>query len=157
MNPSDRTNSKDLLVVGGADGIGMWLVKRVFGKVPEVGRITLADVKPLKGTDAARGGNPDANHVVELRQLPKPVDAVRLENGSDFADWAAVETDAVGPSHPLEFEDYGLVMLAVPEDQIEVACSAILPRLKAGCDESSTWFQRRHGLWQPCSHTRPTA
>ena len=29
-------------------------------------------------------------------------------------------------------KDYGLVMLAVPEDQIEVTCSAILPRLKAG-------------------------
>ena len=132
MNPSDRTNSKDLLVVGGADGIGMWLVKRVFGNVPEVGRITLADVKPLRGTEAARGGNPDTNHVAELRELPKPVDAVRLENGPDFADWVAVETGAAGPSGPLGLEDYGLVMLAMPEDQIEVVCSAILPRLKSG-------------------------
>ena len=132
MNPSARTNSKDLLVVGGADGIGMWLVKRVFGNVPEVGRITLADVKPLRGTEAARGGNPDTNHVAELGRLPKPVDAVRLENGYEFADWAAVETGAAGPSDPLGLEDYGLIMLAVPEDQIEVACSAILPRLKSG-------------------------
>ena len=36
-------SSKNLLVVGGADGMGMWLVKRVFDSVPEIGRITLAE------------------------------------------------------------------------------------------------------------------
>ena len=132
MKPSDWTTPRDLLVIGGADGIGMWLVKRVFGSVPEIGRITLADVKPLKTPDADRGHNPDANHVAELARIPKPVDAVRLENGYEFAEWAAVDTAATPPDIPLNLEDYHLVMLAVPENQVEVAASAILPRLCSG-------------------------
>ena len=132
MKHSDGTTSKDLLVVGGADGIGMWLVKRVFGSSPEIGRITLADIKPLNASGTERGHNPDANHLAELARVPKPVDAVRLENGYEFAEWAVVET-AVTPSEaPLDLEDYGLVMLAVPEDQVENVASAILPRIRAG-------------------------
>ena len=132
MKHSDGTTPKDLLVVGGADGIGMWLVKRVFGSSPEIGRITLADVKPLNSSGADRGHNPDANHLAELARVPKPVDAVRLENGYEFAEWAAVETAATPPPIPLPLEDYHLVMLAVPEDQVENAASTILPRLRAG-------------------------
>ena len=125
-------SSKNLLVVGGADGMGMWLVKRVFGSVPEIGRITLADVKPLSTTRAVRGHNPDARHVAELAELPKPVDAVRLENGCEFAEWAAVPTAATPPNRPLVLDDYSLVMLAVPEPQVDFASSTILPALRAG-------------------------
>lgn len=132
MKHSDETNSIDLLVVGGADGIGMWLVKRVFGSVPEIGRITLADVKSLYDSGDARGRNPDAEHVGELAQIPKSVDAVRLEAGRGIVDWAAVDTAAPSPSRPLAFADYRLVMLAVPEHQVEVAASSILPHLRAG-------------------------
>ena len=132
MNPSDRTNSMNLLVVGGADGIGMWLVKRVFGSSPEIGRITLADVKPLNASGGERGHNPDPKHVAELQEVFKPVDAVRLENGCEFADWAAVDTASAAPDVPLSLKDYGLVMVAVPENQVEVACSAILPRMGTG-------------------------
>ena len=132
MKPSNRTTSKDLLVVGGADGIGTWLVKRVLGSAPEIGRITLADVKPLNISGAERGHNPDPKHVAELANVPKSIDAVRLENGYEFAEWAAVETAGAAPAAPLGLEDYGLVMLAVPEDQVESVASAILPRIKTG-------------------------
>ena len=132
MKDSYAMSPKDLLVVGGADGIGMWLVKRVFGSVPEIGRITLADIKPLDTSGAARGHNPDARHISELAQVPKPVDAVRLQNGWEFADWAAVRTAATPPAGPLVLGDYSLVMLAVPEGQVESASSAVLPRLRAG-------------------------
>ena len=132
MNQSDGMTSKDLLVVGGADGIGTWLVKRVFGSAPGVGRITLADVKPLQGSGAERGHNPDAKHVGEVAQMVKPVDAVRLENGCEFAEWSPVDTAASPPDGPLSLGDYGLVMLAVPENQVEAAASAILPRLLPG-------------------------
>ena len=110
----------------------MWLVKRVFGSSTDIGRITLADVKPLNTSGLERGHNPDANHVAELARLPKPVDAVRLENGYQFSEWAAVVTATAPPDAPLAIEDYSLVMLAVPEDQIESAASAILPRLRSG-------------------------
>ncbi len=110
----------------------MWLVKRVFGSSPEIGRITLADVKPLSSSGADRGHNPDARHIAELSTVAKAIDAVRLENGNEFAEWAAVDTGVVAPTVPLGLEDYSLVMLAVPEDQIEGAASAILPHLKAG-------------------------
>ena len=132
MNPADRTTSKNLLVVGGADGIGTWLVKRVFGSAPEIGRITLADVKPLNTSGGERGHNPDPRHVAELGSLPKPVDAVRLENGYVFSEWDAVDTASPPPDTPPTLEDYSLVMLAVPEGQIELAACTILPRLNAG-------------------------
>ena len=132
MNPADRTTSKNLLVVGGADGIGTWLVKRVFGSAPEIGRITLADVKPLNTSGGERGHNPDPRHVAELASLPKPVDAVRLENGYVFSAWDAVDTATPPPDTPLALEDYSLIMLAVPEGQIELAACAILPQLNAG-------------------------
>ena len=132
MKHTDGATPKDLLVVGGADGIGMWLVKRVFGSVPDIGRITLADVKPLARSGDTRGHNPDSKHVAELSQAPCPVDAVRLENGCEFAEWVAVDTLATPPSAPLALEDYGLVLLAVPENEVDVAASAILPRLRSG-------------------------
>ncbi len=124
--------SMDLLVVGGADGIGMWLVKRVFGGVPEIRRITLADVRPLQCSGTTRGHNPDANHLAELSQLRKPIDAVRLENGCDFAEWASVDTASAPPIGPLCISDYDLILLAVPEDQVDVAASTILPHARLG-------------------------
>ena len=72
MKDSYGMAPKDLLVVGGADGIGMWLVKRVFGSVPEIGRITLADIKPLNASSAARGHNPDAGTYRSWRRFPSP-------------------------------------------------------------------------------------
>ena len=109
----------------------MWLVKRVFGSVPDIGRITLADVKPLAREGDTRGHNPDAKHAAELTQVPCPVDAVRLENGFEIADWVSVDTAATPPSTPLSLDDYDLVMLAVPENQVDVAASAILPGLRS--------------------------
>ena len=132
VNLSDKTVSQNLLVVGGGDGMGMWLVKRVFGDAPEIGRITLADVKPLQTSGADGPTNPGAMHVGELGQIAKPIDAVRLENGCDFADWAAVHTAASSPADPIALHDYDLVMLAVPENQVELVASTILPRLGRG-------------------------
>ncbi len=132
MKDSDGMTPKDLLVVGGADGMGMWLAKRVFGGVPEIGRITLADIKPLSTSRAVRGHNPDARHMAELAELPKPVDAVRLEKGCEFADWAAVRTAATPPDGPMAISGYGLVMLAVPEPQVDFVSSALLPDLQIG-------------------------
>ncbi len=122
---------KNLLVIGGADGIGMWLVKHVFGETPDVGRITLADVKPLSRPGVQGPTNPDGKHVGELARVAKSIDAVRLENGNEFADWAAVDTAAEAPAEGLALEDYDLVMLSVPEDQIDAA-SGILPGLSPG-------------------------
>ena len=137
MISSDAKTPKDMLVVGGADGMGMWLVKRLFADAPEVRRITLADVKPLLRPGDGRAGegrarNPDGRHAAELARVPKPVDAVRLANGHEFAEWAAVETAAEPPESALALRDYALVMLAVPEDRMEFAASAILPRLAPG-------------------------
>lgn len=123
--------SKDLLVVGGADGIGMWLVKRVFCRSGEIGRITLADIKPLRHSDSRKSLNPGAAHLEELARVPKPLDAVRLDGGR-FADWAAVRSAAERPDGPLPLEEYRLIMLAVPEEQVESAASSILPRLREG-------------------------
>lgn len=123
---------KNLLVVGGADGIGMWLVKHVFGKASDVGRITLADVKPLYRMGVQGPSNPDTKHVGELARVPKSIDAVRFEKGNKIADWAAFDIATKVPAEALTLEDYDLVMLAVPEDQIEVVASDILPSLRPG-------------------------
>ena len=122
----------NMLVVGGADGMGMWLAKRVFAGVPEIGRITLADVKPLLGPGDGRGHNPDGRHAAELALLPTPMDAVLLRDGHEFAKWCGVKTAAAGPGSPLGLRDYELVMLAVPDRQMEFAASSILPRLAPG-------------------------
>jgi|GEM_PF-1152982 prephenate dehydrogenase len=124
--------SKNLLVVGGADGIGMWLVKHVFGQAPDLGRITLADVKPLYRPGVQGPSNPDTKHLGELARVGKSIDALRFENGNEVADWATADTAAAAPVEALAFEDYDLVMLSVPEDQIEAVSSDILPSLRPG-------------------------
>jgi prephenate dehydrogenase len=123
---------KNLLVVGGADGIGMWLVKHVFVEAPDVSRITLADVKVLYRPGIEGLSNPDAKHVAELARVKKPIDVVRLENRTEVTDWVALGTAAEPPSGELALGDYDLMMLAVPEDQIEAAASDILPSLRPG-------------------------
>ncbi len=132
MKQLGSATSKNLLIVGGADGIGIWLAKRFFADTPEIGRITLADIKPLHASALSDECNPGARHIAELEQINKPIDAVRLENGSDVAEWAAVETAASAPARQLDLGDYNLVMLAVPENQIEHAASSILPQLGNG-------------------------
>jgi hypothetical protein len=42
-------------VLGGGDGIGLWLAKRLFARIPGMGRITLADVKPIARRGAPGG------------------------------------------------------------------------------------------------------
>ena len=120
--------SKNLLIVGGADGIGTWLAKRVFGKSSEISRITLADVKPIFGSSDLGPTNPDEKHLPEFKLLKVEVDAVRFR-GTNEPEWASVNTLAVPPTQALTLQDYDLVILAVPEDKFEQAAAEILPRL----------------------------
>ena len=126
------TTMKNLIVIGVADGIGMGLVKHVFGKTPDIGRITLADVKPLYRPGFQGAANPDGKHVEELAHITKSLDAVRCENGNEVAEWAVVDTAAEAPAEALALDDYGLVMLSEPDAQIEDVASGILPSLRPG-------------------------
>ncbi|MBI4198025.1 MAG: prephenate dehydrogenase/arogenate dehydrogenase family protein [Chloroflexi bacterium] len=125
-----------LLIVGGGDGIGLWLAKRLFARVPGMGRITLADVRPVAWRNAPEGAFPGPQHTAELAGLDAPMDAVRLDyaHAADgfAADWAPVLTRAPAPLEPLPLDDYRLVMLAVPEEAMEQAAAAVLPRLRPG-------------------------
>ncbi|MBI4339994.1 MAG: prephenate dehydrogenase/arogenate dehydrogenase family protein [Chloroflexi bacterium] len=125
-----------LLILGGGDGIGLWLAKRLFARVPGMGRITLADVKPLAGRSASPDAFPGSQHAAELARLDAPMDALRLDyaraGGSLAAEWAAVPTRAAPPPGPLPLEDYRMVMVAVPEESMGQACAAVLPLLRPG-------------------------
>ncbi|MBI3300936.1 MAG: prephenate dehydrogenase/arogenate dehydrogenase family protein [Deltaproteobacteria bacterium] len=132
--PGDSLQS--LLVLGGGDGIGLWLAKRLFARIPGMGRITLADVKPIARRGAQERAVPGPQHALELATLDAPLDAMRLDytcaGDSLAADWAALPTKAPPPAEPLPLEAYRLVMLAVPEEAIEQAAAAVLPYLHPG-------------------------
>ncbi|MBI4311565.1 MAG: prephenate dehydrogenase/arogenate dehydrogenase family protein [Chloroflexi bacterium] len=135
--PAGIAPPSPLLIVGGGDGIGLWLAKRLFAHVPGMGRITLADVKPLWGHGASEGAFPGPQHTAELAALDTPIDALRLDyaRAADglVAEWAAIPTKAATPpSGPLPLEAYRLVMLAVPEEAIETAAAGVLPHLRPG-------------------------
>ena len=52
---ADRPETKkNLLVLGGADGIGNWLTRRVFARLPDINRITLMDIVPVDKIPEAR-------------------------------------------------------------------------------------------------------
>ncbi|MBI4202935.1 MAG: prephenate dehydrogenase/arogenate dehydrogenase family protein [Chloroflexi bacterium] len=125
-----------LLIIGGGDGMGLWLAKRLFARVPGVERITLADVKAIARRGAAEGGFPGPQHTAELASLDAPMDALRLDYTSAddglVADWAAAPTSATAPSEPLPLEAYRFVVVGVPEEAMETACAAVLPRLRPG-------------------------
>ena len=123
-----KESSKNVLIVGGADGIGTWLAKRVFGKSPEIGRITLSDVKPIIGSSDSEPTNPDPKHLPEFKSLKVQVDAVRFR-GTSEPEWTPVNTSITSPSQALTLRDYDLVILAVPEDKFEQAAAEILPHL----------------------------
>ena len=123
---------KRLLVIGGADGIGMWLVKRVFSSPPEVTHITLVDRKPLYRGHFEGATNPDSKHIDELASIAKPIDTIRLGDAGEIVDRNVVQTAVAAVTTALDYSDYSLVMLAVPEEQIETVAARLLPRLQPG-------------------------
>jgi len=130
------TSPSPLLILGGGDGMGLWLAKRLYARVPGVERITLADVKPLARRGAPDGAFPGPQHTSELASLDVPIDALRLDyaraaNGL-VADWMAVPTRAAPPLERLPLEAYRFVVVGVPEEAMESTCSAVLPRLRPG-------------------------
>lgn len=114
----------------------MWLAKRLFARIPEIERITLADVKPLAGRGSTESTNPGQQHLAELASIEKPVDAVRLDysGASDglVADWTPVKTAAAPPGKRLALGDYGIVVVGVPEEAIAETAEMVLPRLTTG-------------------------
>src|SRR4051794_14120158 len=64
-----------MLVVGGADGMANWLVRKVFGKVDSIQRIALADIRPLDGI-------PHPRLSAEVEAIGKQICAVSLDYGS---------------------------------------------------------------------------
>lgn len=121
---------KNLLVLGGADGMGNWLVRRVFGQAQGIGRITLLDTLPLEQI-------PNIRWVKEIKQLPKPIDAIRVDYtpGGPTCVWQPITTQSESPDHQLNLDEYDVVMLAVPERQIPTAVSNLFPLLK-----DSSWI-----------------
>ncbi len=134
MKKDLSAKSKNLLVIGGADGIGMWLVRHVFSKAPDIERITLADVKPLYSPDERGSSNPEYKHIDALMSISKPLDAVRLGEKHEIEEWIALDTKGKAPDRELSLKDYGLVMLSVPENQVEKVTLDLLPRLHAGTE-----------------------
>ena len=137
--------SLNLLVIGGADGIGTWLAKRVFARTPDIARITLADIKPLMRQDQTGATNPGVAHAAELASLDKQFDAGVIDypqaDSNLFSDWMPVPTGSAPPESPLRLDEYGLVMISVPETVMDDVASAILPHLRQGAwvfDVSST-------------------
>src|ERR1700722_12393008 len=110
---NQQAKSKNLLVVGGASGMGMWLVLHVFGRAQDIGRITLADVHPLESDSGART-NPESRYRAELASLEIPMDAVRLNYDIPadglFAEWTPVKTSGINPRERLRLQDYDVVM-----------------------------------------------
>lgn len=124
--------SKNLLVVGGADGIGNWLVRRVFAKLPDIQRITLLDVK-------APHEIPHPRFAKEIGQLEKPIDALSIERDAsddEFSPvWSTKETRASSPAAGLPFSAFDVVMFAVPEQEMPRSAATIVPLLRPG-----TWI-----------------
>ena len=60
---------RNLLIIGGGDGMGLWLAKRVFARITGVERITLADILPLGVNRVADTTNPGQQHLEELSTL----------------------------------------------------------------------------------------
>lgn len=121
---------KNLLVIGGADGMGNWLARRVFGQAQGIGRITLLDALPLEQI-------PNIRWAKEIGKLSKPVDAININYTSNNPtyNWKPITTQSYAPDHQLDLDKYDVVMLAVPERQITIAASSIFPLLN-----SSSWI-----------------
>lgn len=138
--------SQNLLVIGGADGIGMWLVKNVFSRSVDVRRITLADVKPLRHAAVEGITNPGDKHLADLAEIETPIDAVVLDDEGQFADWVAIETATEPPSETLSLQDYGLVMLSVPERAIDDVAEQVLPHLTFGAAVFDVTSSKVHAI-----------
>lgn len=123
---------KSLLVIGGADGMPNWLVRRVFGQTEGIKRITLLDIRPIEQIPSMRWLN-------EINQLHKPIDAIEVNYnaGSDHLvhAWRPIPTQATPPADQLPLSEYDIVMLGVPADQIPITTSSIFPQLN-----NSSWI-----------------
>ncbi len=128
-----QSDSKRLLVIGGADGMGMWMVKRVFAHAPDVSHITLADVKPLYRGQPQQPAqsNPDCKHIDEIASIKKSFDAVRLADNR-IVDRIVLNATPQTPSEALPVSAYQVVMLAVPEQQFKSVSHNWLPQLQPG-------------------------
>ncbi len=102
----NRWAPRRLLVVGGAAGIGAWLVRAVFST--SGARITVADID-------------DRALSVHRSTWGEEIEAVRLESSSDG--------DLRGLLDPSSFD---AVCLAVPISQIAVVAQALFPSLAEG-------------------------
>ncbi|MBI2018412.1 prephenate dehydrogenase/arogenate dehydrogenase family protein [Candidatus Daviesbacteria bacterium] len=118
---------KSFLVIGGADGMGNWLVRRVFGQVSGINRITLLDVRPVDQI-------PNARWLSEFGQLPNPIDGIQVDYSVSpdrlIHGWRPIATNSTPPESRLPLSEYDIVMLGVPADQISTAVANIFPQLK---------------------------
>ena len=123
---------KRLLIIGGADGMGMWMAKRVFSHAADVSHISLADIKPLyRGGPPQPHHNPDGKHLDEIASMSQSMDALRLTD-ENITDRVVLHTRSSRDLVPLTVSDYHMVMLAVPEKQLESVCRQWLPQLPSG-------------------------
>ena len=150
---------RNLLIIGGGDGMGLWLAKRVFARITGVERITLADILPLAADRIADTTNPGQPHLEELSTLMKTIDVVRLDytkTGDDLlAEWAPVVTNSPPPVKKLTLAEYDTVMLGVPEDAMETTAQALLPHLKAGTNVFDICSTKRLALPAMLKHAPP--
>lgn len=123
---------KSILVIGGADGMPNWLVRRVFGQSEGIKRITLLDICPIEQI-------PSTRWLQEIKQLHKPVDAIKVDYSTSSDNlvhaWRPIPTEDTPPADQLPLSEYDVVMLGVPERQIPIATQNIFPYLN-----KSSWI-----------------
>ena len=136
-DPPAFTGPLTLDVFGGGAGMALWLVLHVLAHRPEIGQIVLVDVKPLYGkADSAAATNPDRRYIEALRQLAIPIYAVLVDytrTGPEmFVD--CIPVNAAAAAQPLNpsIEEADLVMVGVPEEEIEVVAKSILSQVAPG-------------------------
>ncbi|HIF12132.1 MAG TPA: prephenate dehydrogenase/arogenate dehydrogenase family protein [Dehalococcoidia bacterium] len=115
--PKPSKPNKHVIMIGAADGMGLWAARHWFAELDDVARVTLCDVEPLsdKALDA-------------LSNAPASIEYVRAEystSGLSLVDRKTIDSASNASVGCPELSKADLVVLAVPLSAIGVVMDGL--------------------------------